>query len=299
MKKITGILAVAAMMLVACNKKNDQPVVIPEAPNEDFQLSVQVTESTPQIIPGFGGKLLELDLPASKTGFAEVSNGAQNSIVTFEFEAHATKVEVGTTYVLKGIGTFVVTAVEGNNITMTFTPEGSTTVYATIKGIILPGKNPSIPSKAFRGWTIAETWISVSGKGISNELSAIKKFEGFSALTICKYVSGKGVNIDMSKVDEGWDVEKIILTASGKIIIYFKGKDPYYGDFTVSEGAFKYIFTYYDEDDPILSAEATGSFGVLTNGQARLEVNGSVKTDKAGKTYQAKGIFFLDPEKAE
>ena len=300
MKKITSILAVAAMMLVACNKDNGQtPVELPQAPNEDFQLSLRVNQAIPAVIPALGGEPLQLDFPASKTGFAEVSDGLKDKIVTFDFEVLTSKVEVGTTYVVKGIGKFVVAEVNGNLITMNYIPEGSSTVYSVIKGTILSGKNPSLPSNAFRGWTIAETWISVTGDDIDSSLGVAKKFNGFSALEICNYVSEKGVKIDMSKVDDGWDVKKVILTDSGKIIIYFKGKDPYYGDFTVSEGKFNYKFKYYDEDDPILSGEASGTFGVLPSGKGRLEVLGSVKTDKGGKKYQARGIFFLAPEKAE
>ena len=300
MKKITSILAVAVMMLVACNKGgNDNPVPLPPAPNNDFQLSLRVNQVVPAVIPALGGEPVRIDFPASKTGFAEVEDGLTSRLVPFEFESFSSKVEVGTTYVLKGIGKFVVTAVDGNMVTMDFIPEGSTTVYAVLKGTVIPAQGSFGPSDGRRGWTIAETWLSVSGDGVSEDLKVAKKFKGFSAKEICQYVSDKGVKIDMSKVDEKWDVKKFVLTETGKFVIVFAGKEPYYGDFTISEGTFSYNFTYYDEDDPIVSGKASGSFSVLPSGKARLEILGSAKTDKAGKQYQARGIFFLNPEAAD
>ncbi len=297
MKKIFSILAAASLVMVACNKGGDV-VPLPPAPNDDHHISIEVNNCPELPIPKRDGttiqdKVVRVDMPASRTGLVVLEKlGAQN----FEFEAlSATRAEVGSAYQIKDLGTFTIDAIQNGIATISFVPEGASASLLVFTGKIVAEPNKGkLYDDACRGWTVSETWVSIKGEGISADLGVAKKFIGCNINEISKYAIEKGVKIEEQPAS--YTVDKLILTDSGKFAIIFKGEEPYYGDYQLSEGFFSYDFEYYDEDDPIIAAKASGEFKILDSGKGRLAVTGNLK-DSNGKSYSAEIIFFLAPEK--
>lgn len=314
MKKILGIFAVAAMMFVACDKDSkggkssdsdySKPKLsAPANPNNNF--TFQVNQAEPQTgmknPDGADDCLLEIAFPPGSSGVANFENAGAREIqfsVEEPTRAGLNKLKSGTVFHVtnwkKGISSFTINIGDlkssGEEVTLTATINGSNIL---LKGTLLPEQEYTpFRQDVCRNWEIEETIVSVKGDEIPADLGVGRKFPGCKLDEISEHLVDKGVKIET--LGSEYNVSKIMISPSGKFAIFFSGKDPYYGDYTLKGTDFSYNFKIFEEDNPILAGTARGKLSV-SNGFGRLEVNSDLK-DNSGKSYSINVIFKMKPE---
>ena len=316
MKKFLGFLAVAALMIVACDKdpnggkssdynyKNPK-LSAPVNPINHFTFEVSSTEPQDQEglknPDGADDCLLSVTFPPGTSGVANFQNAGAKEI-QFKMEdptsKASSKVKSGTVFVVKNwknsITKFTIQTLglksSGEKANLVATVDGKD-IY--LDGVIVaePEYTP-FRQDVCRNWTIEETIVAVRGEDIPADLGVGKKFEKCDLNEISSYLVEKGVKI--KTLGKDYNVNKIMIDPSGKFGIFFQGKDPYYGDYTLKGTEFEYKFTCYEKDNPILAGTAKGKL-TTTNGFGRLQVKSDMK-DNTGKAYSVDLIFKLKSE---
>ena len=314
MKKILGIFAVAAMMLVACDKDSEggkssdynyskPKLSAPANPNNNFTFVVDQAQSETGLKNPDGADdcLLTIAFPPGSSGVAEFENGGAKELqfsVEEPTKADTKKIKSGTVFRVKnwknGITSFMVSIGDLKS------SEEKTALIAEVNGNEILLQGTILPEPAYtpfrqdvcRNWEIEETIISVKGDEIPADLGVGRKFTGCKLDEISKQLVDKGVKINT--LGSEYNVSKIMISPSGKFAIFFSGKDPYYGDYTLKGTDFSYNFKIFEEDNPILAGSARGKLSV-SNGYGRLEVNADLK-DNSGKSYSINIIFKMKPE---
>jgi len=294
MKKFFSILAFVAILSVSC-EKGEESVPFPKAVNKDYHMTVILDAPYNQMpLPLPSGEqdcLLQLEFHSSSTGLAVFK---ESDPMPFEYSVQSVPSKaalVGTTYQILDLGTLSVVSVDGQDIVLDANLENMQPI--SIRGQIQAESVVPSMADAYRGWKIQETWISVTGDGVSADLGIAKRFDGCNINVISKYVRDKGVNIDV--LSDSYNVKKLLLGENGKFAIIFDAEDPYYGDYELSTESFSYRFTHYNDDDPIIAASANGKMSLLKNGKGRLELFGTL-TEKSGKKYNVSVVFFMGAE---
>jgi len=293
MKKILSFLAVAVLLSVSCDKE-EKSVPLPEAVNKDYSLTVVLDDESSRIsIPLPSGKMdhmRRIEFHPSSTGIAVFEDSGP---VPFEYTVKPPTKAVavpGTVYQIADVGTVSITSCVGKTI-------GMEAVVSNVKYVIHGSVVYNIPAEgmegACRGWTVSESWISVTGDGVSSDLGIAKRFEGCDINVISKYVQSKGVDITVQPAT--YNVRKILLGENGKFAILFDGESPYYGDYELSTKSFSYRFTHYNDEDPIIGASANGKLSFLKNGKGRMEIFG-IFTAKNGTKYNVSIVLFMNAE---
>ena len=289
MKKLFALISFAAILFVGCNKK-ESSISLPLAPNKDNHTTIRFSDENPPVQnpDGNSDKLVWAAISSGVKGVAGFKT--YDKAVEFDYQI-ATRVSAGTCYRIKHVGDFVIESIEGDVIKFKFYPEGSS-AFINLEGTF--DDEPYADNALCRDWTVEETIITVKGDGISADLGVAKSFKpGCDIAAISRYLREKGVNID--EQDEARNVTGITLFETGKFAIFFKGIEPYYGDFSLgSDGKFTYDFKFYDNDDPIIAGNAEGSFTLVKGPKGRLEITGTMK-DNDDKAYSATLIFVLQP----
>ena len=315
MKKILGIMAVAAMMLIACDKdpnggkspsgsnyKNPTLDAPENNPDNYFTLTTdQVDPQTGIVNPSNEpDKILGVTIPRGGTGVMDFENAKAKS---FEFAVDPpTKLNIasGIRIRIKGLGKikqfvlkFSPTKAAGQKATMEVTV-GDQVVMVSCT-IVDGSALSAYLQDVCRNWEIEETILKVSGEGINKSLAGGVKFTGCNLSEISgTLVRDYGVKINTLGTE--YDVKKIMIDPSGKFGIIFQGKDPYYGDYSLKGTTFSYNFKYVDEDNPIIAGSASGKL-TATNGYGRLEVNCDDMKDSSGKKYKVNVVFKMTSEK--
>lgn len=299
MKKIIGILAVAATMFIACDKEQKQggnpadynydTPKLPAPQNQENHFGMTVNQAQAQDgmhnPDGVLAKVTEVNVPPGNTGTVEFDDGKGPR----EFNYTVSKVAGGTSFLLDNVfEKLEVVSVDGKNVSLVATLEN---LRIPLNGTLQtePPYTPYIQDVC-RDWEVVETILSVTGDGIAAELGVGKKFDGCALTEISHYLVDKGVKIQ--PLSQGYDVKKILIDPAGKFSIFFWGADPYSGNFTLKGTSFSYDFKYFEDDNPLLSGKAIGKLTV-TNGFGRLEVKSEGLKDSSGKKYQVNAIFKL------
>ena len=295
MKKIFALFAVAALVLVGCNKKDGKmDGQLPTPPNKENHFTVTVNADVPAPNPdGDDDKVKGLGISSGNTAFVNYQIYGK-AIATYEAEIDS-KVSAGSSFHVDRVGTFTIVQIVDNWATIKFVPDGNPEGLVEFTGDFVT--EPYADSEFCRDWTVDETIITVTGKGINDDLGVAKSFKGCSIHEISKYLREKDVNID--EQPESYSVTRLVLFETGEFAILFKGEKPFYGPFTLGKsGEFSYDFTAedasFDEDNPIIAGSASGSFVLPGNGKGRLEINCNLES-KDKKAYTANVIFFLLP----
>ncbi len=305
MKKILGILAVAALMAVACDQENhsggdstDSTYTTPKMPapmNRDNNFGFSVNQSQAQDgmknPAGNIDKVEEGTLPPGGTGVIVFKDAGPKE---FSFTALDGKVNAGASFLCSGVFDQIdVISVSDGNAQLKFTQSGKAiTLSAQVQG--------QAPSTAYvrdvcRNWVVEETKISIKVQGEANKLSPGGKFDGCKLSEISRELVDQNVNIKVLSPD--YDITKIMIAPSGDFAIFFAGRDPYFGKFTLNGTEFRYKFTYYEKDDdnPVIAGEAQGKLWVA-NGKGRLNLKSDLKDD-SGKGYSLDVTLVMTPEK--
>ena len=313
MKKILGIMAVAAMMFIACDKESNggkssdynyktPKMSAPSNPDNHFTFEVNQAQSQNGMKNPEGADdcLLTVTFPPGTSGVANFQNaGAKEIEFSVEDPSKANaKVKSGTVFYVRNwsnsVTKFTIQTLglksAGQEATLVATVNGTD---ISLSGTIVdePDYTP-FRQDVCRNWTIKETIISVKGEEIPAEVGVGKKFDGCNLYAITDYLVKAGVKI--KTLGQEYTVTKIMIDPSGKFGLFFSGKDPYYGDYTLKGTDFKYEFKIYDEDNPILAGTATGKLSIA-NSYGRLEVNSDLK-DNSGKNYSTNIIFKMESE---
>lgn len=309
MKKILSLLAFAAVLFVSCNKQQkpqseeedlfdtSYSVARLDAPaNLDYHFSMVVDPALPQEgmknPSGEPDRVTEITLPPGLTGIVVFEKAGPKEI---NFTVVESKVGVGILFQTTGaFQSLLVTGVGGDSISVTASVDG-VDVPLTGKVQIDPEPSP-YRQDVCRNWIIEETILAVTGDNIPAELSVAKKFNNCNISEMVGFAIEKGVNIE--PVGTEYDVRVLMIDPCGKFGIFFEGKDPYYGDFTLKGDTFSYHFTQFDADDnPYMAGTVTGQLRIVNN-YGRLEIN-AVVNDSSGKYYSVSATFKMSPQKKE
>ena len=316
MKKILGFMAVAALMIVGCGKdpngsgSNYKNPLLSAPYNQKDHFHFIVDDADPQTgmqnPDGQQDKIKGVTFPPGSSGVAEFETaGPKPFDFSVEEPSKAAKLTIvsGTVFTVKKglnvIKKFIISL--GKPLKSGGEGEGATlTVFVGDKAVTLLGTIVAEPEytpyrqDVCRNWTIEETIVAVRGEDIPADLGVGKKFQKCDLSEISNYLVEKGVKI--KALGQDYNVNKIMIDPSGKFGIFFQGKDPYYGDYTLKGTEFEYKFTYFEEDNPILAGTAKGKL-TATNGYGRLQVKSDMK-DNSGKAYSVDLIFKLKSDKA-
>ena len=266
---------------------------LPNPANHKSHFSFSVNSSSSQdgmINPnGEVDKVQEITIPAGRTGVVVFAHSGPKALDVNDV-SHA--LTVGTVFSPTSVfSKLEVMSINNQNITLKVSVNGKT---VTLPGVILPEPTYTpFRQDVCRNWEIEETFITV--KEISTAAGYSQRFTGCKLDVISTDLVDKGVKI--KTLSSEYNVSKIMISPSGKFAIFFSGKDPYYGDYTLKGTDFTYKFNYYekDEDNPLIAGEASGKLWVA-NGYGRLEVNSDLK-DNSGKSYSINIIFKMTTEK--
>ena len=294
MKKILGLLSVAAMMLIACDEENggngqdpadynySEPRVA-AAPNQADHFGMSVDQTKPQdgmkTPEGQVEKTTEVNVPPGNSGTVQFTDGKPPR----EFNYTVSKVAAGTTFITdKVFKQLEISSVEDGSVVLKATMPDNKVVELSGQFIPEPAYTP-YRQDVCRTWVVEETLlaITVDGKSI---LGVGGKFNGCKLSKISEKLSEKGVNVTVLPSD--YDVTKIMIDPCGKFGIFFQGRDPYYGNYTLKGTEFTYDFTYYEgqgDDNPVIAGSATGKLWAI-NGYGRLNLKSDM-ADKSGKKY--------------
>lgn len=293
MKKIVSLLALAAILLVGCDKsKKNEGGTLPPPINKDVHTSIIFETTNPPVINP-SGEPDHLEKASISSDHTIVAAFHSYGMVECDYSLQTRAVAVGTKYIVSEVGSFEIASVSGNDVEVKFRPEIEGLPELTLKG--------HFASERFadctfcRDWTIEETTISAKGAKISSDLAVGKVFKGCSIREISQYLIEKGVKIEEQPSSR--DIRGISLFEDGGFAILFKGEKPYYGEFDLGDNnKFEYEFEFYEEDDPVIAGSAVGSF-IIANGKGKLNVTGTCY-DKDGSSYEVSIIFILKPVSA-
>lgn len=306
MKKILGMLSFAAMILVACEEENGGNTQDPadynytqprlEAPaNVENHFGMSVDQSKPQDgmknPEGQVAKTTEVNVPPGNTGTVQFDDNKPPR----EFNYQVSKVAAGTTLITDRVfKQLELSTVDEGAVTMKVTLRDNKVVE--LQGNLLPEAAPYTPYRqdVCRTWEVETTFviIKMNGKTVLDGVGG--RFEGCKLSEISKEIVEKGVKIKALSSD--YDVRKVMIDPCGKFGIFFEGKEPYYGDYTLKGTEFSYELQFYEEDNPVLSGKATGKL-IATNGKGRLSFSADMK-DSAGDKYTVDITLVMTTAKA-
>ncbi|MBR5699711.1 MAG: hypothetical protein IKX37_01305 [Bacteroidales bacterium] len=290
MKKILGMLSFAAMILVACEEENGGNTQDPadynytqprlEAPaNVENHFGLSVDQSKPQDgmknPDGQAAKVTELYAPPGNTGTVQFNDGKAPR----EFDYQVSKVAAGTTLITDRVfDKLEISSVDGNAAVLKATIGGKEVV---LQGNLIEAPYTPYRQDVCRTWEVETTFviIKMNGKTVLDGVGG--RFKGCKLSEISKEIADK--NVKITPLSSDYDVRKVMIDPCGKFGIFFEGKDPYYGDYTLKGTEFSYDLQFYEEDNPVLSGKATGKL-IATNGKGRLSFSADMK-DNAGDKY--------------
>ena len=302
MKKILGMLAVAALLMVACDKENhgsqgdisSSDYTTPRLPapnNAENHFGMSVDQSRPQdgmkTPEGNPAKIAEINLPPGNTG--SVSYNDNKAPRAFDYQV--SKVASGISFQCNIFERIDITAIEGKTISLTVRQNG--------EEIALSGTLKDEPAytayrqDVCRTWAVEKTFIilKVDGRTVINGVGG--QVDGCDLSEITRKLIENGVKIDALSSD--YNVKKVMIDPCGKFGIFFYGADAYYGDYTLKGTDFSYKFTFCDEDNPVIAGEATGKL-IANNKDARLSITADMQ-DNSGKKYNVEVTLVLNEPK--
>ncbi|MBR6055205.1 MAG: hypothetical protein IKP46_07710 [Bacteroidales bacterium] len=299
MKKFAALLAFAAVLFTACNnKKGDDVVPLPKAPNQENHVYLKINPDDNIQIPlpdpddpttKINDKLLALSVSSSNYGMTETEN-IGHSAFEVEVMSDTRAPKEGTSYKFLRLGTFTITHVDPEGwVNVKFVPEDNPSAEVIITGDIVV--EPFDGNELCRAWKVDKTNLTVDGGGLGGG----KIFNGCNINEISKWLREKEFDVD--EQPSSYNVTTLLLLEDGNFAILFEGEKPYYGPFQLGkEGSFSYKFDAdaYDENDPVIAGEASGSFTLVSSGKGRLELNADFK-DNNDKSYKVNVIFELLP----
>ena len=306
MKKILGMLAIAAMFIVACEEENHGTGEDPSssdyttprleaANNAENHFGMSVNQSSTQDgmknPDGQAAKVTELYAPPGNTGTVQFNDGKAPR----EFDYQVSKVAAGTTLITDRVF---------KQLELSTVNEGAVTMKVTLldnKVVELQGnlfsEAPYTPYRqdVCRTWEVETTFviIQMNGKTVLDGVGG--RFDGCKLSEISKKIVEKGVKIKALSSD--YDVRKVMIDPCGKFGIFFEGKDPYYGDYTLKGTEFSYDLKFYEEDNPVLSAKATGKL-IATNGKGRLTLKSEDMEDSDHNKYTVQVTLVMNTAKS-
>lgn len=312
MKKVLGILAVAALALVACTKDptggtDYTKPTLPAPPNADYHFTFIANSSDAQSgmknPDGQTDKIKTITAPPGSTGVVVFEKAGAKD---FEFSVvdPTRALKAGVEFWTKRISPIRQITVKSIFIPKSSGQEATLEVLVGDASVILTGliveEEPYTPYRqdVCRNWLVEETIIKVTGESIDKKLGAGVRFDGCNLSAISQTLV-TDYNVKINTLGSEYDIRKIMIDPSGKFGIIFQGKEPYYGDYTLKGTSFSYNFTFYEDDDennPILAGAATGKL-TATNGYGRLEIKSDLK-DNSGKKYSVDVILKMKSDKA-
>ncbi len=303
MKKILGMLSFAAMILVACEEENGGNTQDPadynytqprlEAPaNVENHFGMSVDQSKPQdgmkTPEGQVAKTIEVNVPPGNTGTVQFDDNKPPR----EFNYQVSKVAAGVTFLTDRVfDKLEISSVDGNAAVLKATISGKEVV---LQGNLIEAPYTPYRQDVCRTWEVETTFviIKMNGKTVLDGVGG--RFEGCKLSEISEEIADK--NVKITPLSSDYDVRKVMIDPCGKFGIFFEGREPYYGDYTLKGTEFSYDLQFYEEDNPVLSGKATGKL-IATNGKGRLSFSADMK-DSAGDKYTVDITLVMTTAKA-
>lgn len=298
MKKITAILALTALVVLGCDKKdNSGTLSLPNPPAKEFHGTIEVSNSPSFPSPSVDNSTDQLKDITISSGGHGVAGFQLAGPVDFVIETPTRAPRTGAKFKIDKVGEFTILEVEEFAVL----PKGSKSLgtvtfgFKSVKdepefsfsGSLV--EEPYADSEFCTDWTVDEIYVALDGDRVG------KTFKGCNLNEISNYLIGKGVKI--KEQPASYTVSRLMLAESGKFGVLFTGERPYFGAFTLGkDGAFSYTLSVMNHNDPIIAGTATGSISIVKGGKVRLGISGSL-SDTSGKPYSVEVVFFLLPEK--